>query len=43
MEYMASPENRARLTVNHKPTIFTYKDLKDERRLVSARSHTHSQ
>lgn len=36
MEYMVRPENTARLTVTHKPTMFTYKDLSDERRRVSA-------
>lgn len=33
---MVRPENTARLTVTHKPTMFTYKDLRDERRRVSA-------
>lgn len=42
MENMARPENIARLTVSHRPTMFTYKDLKYERGPVSAWK-THSQ
>lgn len=42
MENMVRPENTARLTVTHKPTMFTYKDLRDVERLVSARSFAHS-
>lgn len=38
MENMVRPENIARLTVNHKPTIFRYKDLMDNnKRLLSVR------
>lgn len=29
MENMVRPENTARLTVSHKPTMFTYRDLGD--------------
>lgn len=35
MEYMVRPENIARLTVTHKPTMFKYKDLVDDRRFLS--------
>lgn len=31
MENMVRPENTARLTVTHRPTMFTYRDLKHER------------
>lgn len=43
MEYMVRPENTARLTVNHKPTMFTYKDLQDEKRLVITLKGSQSQ
>lgn len=34
MENMVRPENMARLTVTHRPTMFTYRDLKARRQKV---------
>lgn len=34
MENMVRPENTARLTVTHRPTMFTYRDLKPDRQKI---------